>query len=1096
MKKSIRREPFANPPWAWACLGSSLLFAACSGASSSADAVGSATGPFQLSSLSVSDGATWRINRPIRFTFSVPVEFDSVNLNTIQVQRPNGAPALGEFHGVPGDPRTVVFQPACPRLFDYSDAGFLPGGTLYRVHLPTGQYEGATVRSVAGKPLSSAHSVTFKTPSGTEPSVLFLDTLPGAAQPVIAQGAGTLMRVNGAELYFDYDGSGSGVLPEDYEVPNNFYSDVATQVAFHLRFDQPVNPAPENISSERLRLEYELGGAWRPLESELLLESNCVGTGASVRVTPVGVLPQGRPLRLAVSGEFEDLVGETTGVILANFAKMNVGTISEDGVAVETADEFLESFDDSTWRDSSGLLGAPAAEWGAGELEAGFAFEGTGGPAGVFDLKIAENSVVVFDTTYTRFRGGPGFATHYEQDALNGVLQVRDLEVPASSTLLIQGPNAAKILATGDVLIEGRISVNGSNATPVFTLNTPFQPESGGSGQGGGGDGGVGSFLTTQVTPRGGNGEGPYGAANLGGSGGEAGWSNSPGVTRRGGGGGGGVLGHDQVVDMGSGIYCPEQTIYGLDGESGFPGVPGAQSSQGAHTPWGGPRGAGPFGHLPGVTNDFWGRKIRDFEGGSPELVTGELTRLTPGSGGGAGGDSTYVPPGNVYPPANLINNHNDKGAGGGGGAGALSIFALGDIAFGPAGRITAVGGFGTGGENIPGADRIGGGSGGGSGGHIVLQSAGRVDFSRTPPLFRAIDARGGQGGEGAGGLGGANNSELAVIMNDAKHIGANNGVDNPWEFLDPVCFAAQTGTGVVVGAGGDGGPGLVQIHVEDLDTDIIYASDQSSVYGLSRPVPHGYNANTRRWVDHLLPSFGRVSSAQSKWIPFGEADVDPVTEEFGPLALLFGGTDPATGRVSASAGVVDRLDVILEEDFPRLDEADPTGRSLLMDSTAWVGTADEIYRRNPELLRYFELEIGVERFTVSSARREGDDIVLGVSESGPSLAGALGAVGLRPRYVGISTNGIRDSLPASTSIRIEFDLKAVHPENSAETSTTGFVPNLAGEDFEALGIDRDHIVRYLRYRVSFDIDALGTGNLSAQSPRPRLEFLRLPFRF
>ena len=58
-----------------------------------------------------------------------------------------------------------------------------------------------------------------------------------------------------------------------------------------------------------------------------------------------------------------------------------------------------------------------------------------------------------------------------------------------------------------------------------------------------------------------------------------------------------------------------------------------------------------------------------------------------------------------------------------------------------------------------------------------------------VPAGSYAIDAKGGQGGDGANGNGGAFVGESSV-PSDAKHIGLNNGVDNPWEFVSQACLA------------------------------------------------------------------------------------------------------------------------------------------------------------------------------------------------------------------------------------------------------------------------------------------------------------------
>ena len=65
-----------------------------------------------------------------------------------------------------------------------------------------------------------------------------------------------------------------------------------------------------------------------------------------------------------------------------------------------------------------------------------------------------------------------------------------------------------------------------------------------------------------------------------------------------------------------------------------------------------------------------------------------------------------------------------------GGGGGSLTILCLGDVIIGPAGRIKANGGHGSGGENTAGTNRIGGGSGGG--GAVVSFAA--SSSSMAPP--------------------------------------------------------------------------------------------------------------------------------------------------------------------------------------------------------------------------------------------------------------------------------------------------------------------------------------------------------------------------
>ena len=164
-------------------------------------------------------------------------------------------------------------------------------------------------------------------------------------------------------------------------------------------------------------------------------------------------------------------------------------------------------------------------------------------------------------------------------------------------------------------------------------------------------------------------------------------------------------------------------------------------------------------------------------------------------------------------------------------------------------GSIRAEGGTGGGGENTTGFNRVGGGSGGGAGGHIVLSSASFIevraesdeagDFynddassggSQSSHQPRPISALGGEGGAGKANKGGSR----------------FNGEPQPWRcdaipyshFLDPDdigntnppadgdnCFGSfadgDDPGGPVLGCGGDGGPGIIQLHVDDPATNL-----------------------------------------------------------------------------------------------------------------------------------------------------------------------------------------------------------------------------------------------------------------------------------
>ncbi len=350
-------------------------------------------------------------------------------------------------------------------------------------------------------------------------------------------------------------------------------------------------------------------------------------------------------------------------------------------------------------------------------------------------------------------------------DTLSGPALVDRLIIETGATLRVQGPRPFVVVATQLIQVDGTLDASGFDATPVFTLFTPQIPEPGGLGAAGGGAGGTGSPLTTASDPAGGDGFAvvpPLGLVLGGGHGGETGFDGSPDKQmRRGAGGGGGAFGPD-VPGGAPGLVATA-------GAGGHPQGKGALSGGSAPAQGGAPGGAA-F-HDADPTNDFWGRKLDPVAG----LKTGELDVPRPGAGGGAGGDAIASDAFPTVPFFDPLSGFIDKkGAGGGGGGGLVALLSA-EITVGAAGEISLDGGDGATGENVLGFDHIGGSSGGGSGGMLILQ-ADLVDLSSAGP--GALHAVGGTGGMGK--------------------------QPEPWS------------------QGGNGGPGLLQIHVRNGSRDLL----------------------------------------------------------------------------------------------------------------------------------------------------------------------------------------------------------------------------------------------------------------------------------
>jgi hypothetical protein len=468
---------------------------------------------------------------------------------------------------------------------------------------------------------------------------------------------------------------------------------------------------------------------------------------------------------------------------------------------------------------------------------------GSGGPGGTFDWCVPAGQTLIVDTASTILTGGPHCDGSQVQNVVGGMIEARNVSIGPGAVLRVIGPNPLVVFASGTVRIEGTIDVSGISNPGVAMPNATNLSERGAPGQAGGGAGGTGNPETTSPTAQGGNGFGAYGAVDRGGRGGETGWNN---VSlwqlegRRGAGGGGGAFGANQDQTFGSvaqfGLW--DQTFIGLDAEDGFANR--HREAQGAITgpegPMGGRVGPRPFADGD-PHNDFYGYGLAPLTGA---IVVGELETPWAGAGGGAGGNASFVGAGGTWPPP-FNPTEDEKGAGGGGGGGSLEILALGDIVFGRTGLIRCRGGDGGWGESTLFLNRVGGSSGGGSGGHVILQTAGVIDFrsslgpswTHTGELAGGILATGGQGGGNwTGGIFG--NQEDPALPNAAGLDTCPRGYP---EIGPNACL------GHADGVGGDGGPGIVQLHTRNgfgpRDPSILLPAGRT-IRDLCKPLPIG----------------------------------------------------------------------------------------------------------------------------------------------------------------------------------------------------------------------------------------------------------------
>ena len=1107
-----------------ALLALGLALTGCSGGG------GGGSDSFSIVGVSLAPNSqAWQINRPIRITFNQAVDFSSVDSNSINIREVNGGPAMGELSLE--DSRTVVWQPRCPTLDDFSDAGLQSGfnnGAPYQYELNIIGGDKAAqfpVRAASGRALQASETRFFTTPTASpnEPQFLFVDDAVGAPKAVVrsvgsADINASYLEVGGSggtRHYFERPLFGGNItLDPPLSVPLNMLGDTASQVALILQLNQSVDPRSSNIQAARVPWEFQDdAGGWNSLVTDVVLETNCTKTGSTVRVTPRGIMPPLTNLRAVITEEFKDLIGEK------NLLPQNLfGPASTVAAPAPLADNYLEEFTTVDNDDATAPFAEPHAVWGGGGLAAAFSFAGTGGLDGDFDWRVQTGQTVIFSSVNQTIGGGPGFTVQKTQTVIGGVIDVRNLHIEPGGVLKLEGPNPITILASGDVTIEGEIIISGTNSKGVVSLNTTNIAEPGAQGQCGGGTGGTGSPLTTASSPSGGNGSGAFGGIDAGGGGGEACWSTSPKVDqRRGAGGGGGRFGPD-VPDAGSVVpFEWDQSRIGMDAEPGFnnddASTSGATSGTGLCL--GGAVGPEPFFDKD-PTNNFFGTMF--VSGGgvvADQLVFGELKQPWAGAGGGGGGDANRPKGTSGTYPGDWGIGGDEKGSGGGGGGGSLQILALGDIIFKGTGKIFCRGGTGGGGENTLFLNRVGGGSGGGSGGHVILQSGATIDFSGlfdqvTLKPGVAILATGGQGGAGKADNGGATLNNAGIMKETPVKQDSCPELPVPQQSVPSgTCKSAISGTG------GDGSPGIVQLHTslglvgDGTGGEDIIVWPGTTVADYSFPPPLCDKGSGPNQGDcYMVPTFGPLSRARSDWIALGEGGFDVNSPLYQQVQFDFGGVDPLNGGlVDVDAnGFVDPQAAVLT--WPNQSPA-PTGYTFTQSAAAIVGGADQIYLDNPTLLRHFLLELreagsmtNFLRFDVVSASYDSGTqmLTMNLDANGPPLESfAVGGGGtidvqLQKAFFRISTNGVADFLPPEANVSIAFEATVASPLGGPET---GAITVPLTSDIADLNFANNEDLRFIRFEVLFDISVTGQSTgLSPNSPIPVVEHLRMPFQY
>ncbi len=957
---------------------------------------------------------------------------------------------------------TASFTPAADVAGDSSLPGLLPD-TIYEISVTVGAPN--SVKNLKGIAQGAGVPQSFRT---TEIRVAYFAN--ASPQP---------LQVKKNKL--QPQAGTTGIHPNVFHDPAGLFSGIeaARRPPFRIVFDGPVNTETGNIAGGLIRLRAIRTPEGAPedvvLGATAFLTKNTVQR-ADILLYPSGILPLGHTLALELAHGFESLGGvpmhDKQPEEYEQIAQYGVALDPHSGMAV--GDYLYEDFDDVIRQDASlAAEGQQPASWDAANsntLRASFGFGGDGS-LGRFAPPTSQEIVVYLDTNYQSF---PLFSGATPDAApgtvvVGGVFNFTDFTLPENVKLIAQGSNALIITATGNVLIEGRIDLNGSDGTEDDTFDSSMTPMPGGSpgpGAGKGGDShpvtspaGAASIKYIQTPPFGQSGYGPGNKGPGGGGGGQCGctlpWepfngasSNcfnnyySTGDGSRGSGGGGGSL-----------------NVF-------FPNAPEA-----AGVAVSGRRGAIGIGnHLP-----------MPFKPGEPIPPPPAAYNAQPGNPTNAVARANFNPTftqayaqGMIWDTGSLMDTNktwpNTKRITMYGAAGpAVFVDEDPDNNFiGQGGEVqTLIGGQGGGGAGsrteglsqqckVPIFDNAGlpftvldarGGGGGGGGGALLIQALGTIEIRGNAARIEAKGGRGkggeeigmgSRGGSGGGGSGGSVilQSAVNVKMNDAALatvvIDVSGGCGH-----NASVISSGTTTGVSGGDsnvlqcfdGGPGGPGIVQIHKPPPAPNLVTASKinakvHMSVFNIVCSTGGLSDFNPLVPMERTPTPLTSKSSARSTWY-----DLGCVTGAFRPPIATSAG--PLSGPIFGVPGV-----------GPFFHGISTTTGRVLTDGSGHVldPAAND-----------FEVDAPDEKVLLPDYIPEG------------------------PLYY------------QSVSVYFEgADEDPLNPGMPDLTTATGFTPNILLLNGK----------RFIRWAVRFDIATNGAFPAQPETPRPQMNFLRVPFKY
>jgi hypothetical protein len=464
------------------------------------------------------------------------------------------------------------------------------------------------------------------------------------------------------------------------------------------------------------------------------------------------------------------------------------------------------------------------------------------------------------------------------------------------------------------------------------------------------------------------------------------------------------------------------------------------------------------------------------------------------------------------------------KGAPGGGGGGQIQIMAIGSIKIGTNGLILAKGGNGISGESTGWTYGQISGSGGGSGGHIILHSATSLDlrdinlsddgstlFDEHKNYTLGIDDDGDFGPisfqedlgldnnlapevyyhdifRAHGGRRGCSASRLNKVLEYNGHSSPKMDGNDTW----------------AIGRGGAGANGIIQIHVPNpADNIFFYGYDPGGQHGTVYTDIQKYIRESSAWETatpnpdklervlrlygcpmpySLVPFFSASSVMQSKWIDTGLAllrepeGLQNSYPDYAHSLLQILGFDAGSGVVSSSSQMVADLPALVSGST---SDVEIEANEVHIPNATSVFASILHYLHQPEVLIGYDFRPdsdGANDYLVTAVSYDAttDVLELQTDPDNGSMEFAVNPANptwtLLPKFFHLRTDQVANYLPSSATVAFFF--QGAHESAAGENEPGSPTPWVS-----ELSTLKGH--RFIRWRVEFDIDSRALTTLS-----------------